>query len=294
MKRLVVLSVLFLSAVAASADLRVVATVPNMGMLARTVGGDAVQVRVLAPPDRDPHYLEARPSMMAALRRADIVVAVGAELEIGWLPAAIQGANNRRVQAGQPGYFEATRFVELIGAGTRADRALGDVHPAGNPHVYLDPERMATVAKALARRFSELKPEQAETFQRNAEAFAEAVAARMPAWRNAAEGAPGVLAYHSDADYLLAALEVPLLGHIEPLPGIPPTASHLSALVNTLRDQDGVIWSMNYNPAGAGAFLARELGWNAVQRPAQVGLDGDAEAYFALIDAWVNALKGSR
>lgn len=276
-----------------AAELNVVATVPNMGMLAREVGGDAVHVRVMAGPDRDAHFLEARPSMMAALRRADIVVAVGAELEIGWLPAAIQGANNRRVQPGQRGYFEGSHYVELIGAGKPADRALGDVHPAGNPHYYLDPERLAVVATALAQRLGALWPTQADDFAVNAAAFGQRVQEQMPHWREQAAQAKGVLLYHEDADYLLNALDVPVLGYIEPLPGIPPTAAHLRNLVQTLRTKEGVIWSMNYHPTNAGEFMARELGWTFTQLPAQVGVDGDADAYFELIQAWVDALEAT-
>jgi len=275
----------------AQAALRVAATVPNMGMLAREIGGEAVTVRVMAPPDRDAHYLEARPSMMAALRRADIVVAVGAELEIGWLPAAITGANNRRVQPGQPGYFEAARHVKLLWDDKPADRALGDVHPAGNPHVDFDPERMAQIAHALAARLGELAPAHAAAFKSNAEAFAAQVAERMPGWRERAKGVPGVMPYHADPDYLLAALEVPILGHIEPLPGIPPTAAHLRRLVRQFADTEGVIWTMNYQPIQAAEFMARELGWKSVQLPAQVDMDGSADDYFAMIDAWVEALK---
>ncbi len=278
-------------ATATMADLNVVATVPNMGMLARAVGGDTVNVRVMAPPDRDAHFLEARPSMMAALRRADIVVAVGAELEIGWLPAAIQGANNRRVQRGQPGHFEGSHYVELIGKGKPADRALGDVHPEGNPHFYLDPERFAVVATALAERLGQLAPEHADTFTANAAAFGERVQDYMPRWREQAAQAKGVLLYHEDANYLLNALDVPVLGYIEPLPGIPPTASHLRQLVQSLRGQAGVIWSMNYHPTNAGQFMARELDWIFTQLPAQVAMDGDVDAYFALIQAWVDALE---
>ena len=281
---------LTLASTTAMADLRVVVTVPNMGMLAREICGDAVDVRVLAPPDRDPHYLDARPSMMAALRRSDLVVSVGAELEIGWLPAAIQGANNRRVQPGRPGYFEAARKVELIGTGKPADRALGDVHPQGNPHIYMDPERMAAAAHALAERLGALDRDRADQFKANAERFAQRVAERMQDWRARAKGAPGVVTFHEDIDYLAFALDVPVHGYLEPLPGIPPTARHLSALVTELTDRQGVIWTVDFQDGAAGEYLARNLGWDAFQLPSQVPVDGAAAAYFAMIDAWVDTL----
>ncbi len=291
MKTRMILLVFLLSVLTAQARLRVAATIPNLGMLAREIGGDAVTVRVMSPPDRDPHYLDARPSMMAALRRSDLVVSVGAELEIGWLPAAIQGANNRRVQPGRPGYFEAARKVKLIGTGKPADRALGDVHPQGNPHIYMDPERMAAAGHALAERLGALDRDRADLFQANAERFAQRVAERMQDWRARAKGAPGVVTFHEDIDYLAFALDVPLHGYLEPLPGIPPTARHLRALVTELTDHQGVIWTVDFQDGAAGEYLARNLGWNAFQLPSQVPVDGDAEAYFGMIDAWVDTLK---
>lgn len=291
MKKWLIGIVTLMLAVGAWAEVRVVATVPNLGMLAREIGGDAVTVKVLAPPNRDVHYLEARPSMMAALRRADLVVSVGAELEIGWLPAAIQGANNRDILPGRPGYFEAARQVKLLWDEKPADRSLGDVHPGGNPHIYLDPERMAQVGRALAVRLADSQPEEADKFQANAERFAGMIAEKTPGWRERADGAKGVVAYHADADYLLHYLDVPLLGHIEPLPGIPPTAAHLRDLVQQMRGREGVIWSMEFDPQRPGEFLANQLGWDSYHLPSQVGMKAEAEEYLSMIDAWVRSVE---
>ena len=294
MKHIITMLTLMMTAATGFAQLRVVATIPNMGMLAREIGGSEVTVRVMAPPDRDAHYLEARPSMMAALRRADIVVAVGAELEIGWLPAAIQGANNRRIQSGQPGNFEAARHVELLWDDKPANRALGDVHPMGNPHIYLDPQRMATAGHALATRLAQLNADKADYFKANATAFEQKIAEQVPQWQKRAKGAPGVIPYHSDPDYLLNLLNVPILGHIEPLPGIPPTAAHLRSLVRKYTGQNGMFWTMNFQPGAPAEHLARELSWNAVQLPSQVPIDGTIEDYIKMIDAWVDSLKDTK
>ncbi len=275
----------------AVAEVRVVATVPNMGMLVRTIGGDDVTVTVLAPADRDAHYLEARPSMMAALRRADLVVAVGAELEVGWLPAALQGAHNPRVQTGRSGYFEGANHTDLIQVGGAADRARGDVHVAGNPHFYFDPERMAEVGKALAERLADIHPDGADSFRANAEAFAEQAAAHVSRWQEDAQDTPGVVYYHKDVDYLAELLGVEILGYIEPLPGIPPTASHLRDLVGALRGTDGVILYADFQPSQGPDFVARELGWSAHKLPSQVDVDGDADDYFAMVGRWVDALR---
>jgi zinc/manganese transport system substrate-binding protein len=291
MRTWLLLASLVLGAPLSAAALEVAATTPNMGMLARTVGGAHVNVMVLAPGDRDVHYLEARPSMMASLRRADLVVAVGAELELGWLPAAIPGARNPRVLPGRPGYFEAAGTVTLLDAGAPADRALGDVHPAGNPHIYFDPLRMAVAAEALAERMGGLDAANADTYRANAQAFADRMTREVEAWQARASGAPGVLLYHKDADYLMARLGVPVLGYIEPLPGIPPTARHIRQLVDELQGRNGVIFHMIYEPSQGPERLGRELGWRVFRMNNNVSPTGTLEDYVALIESWVVRLE---
>ncbi len=294
--RKLVLTALFVLAAAPSAEARLnlVATTSSMGMLARTVGGDQVKVTVLAPPDRDAHYLLAKPSMMIALRNANLLVSVGAELEQGWLPAAIQSANNPKILVGQPGYFEGAAQIDLIEKGGVADRSKGDVHPLGNPHFYMDPERMAQIAGALALRLGKLDPAHAAEFDARAASFAKAVEARVPPWKQRAAGAPGVVFYHKDGNYLTSLLEVPVLGYVEPLPGIPPSASSLKELVTSLSGKKGVILYTTFQSSDGPAFLGKSLGWNAQQLPLEVALDGDAAAYLDLIDKWVTAVASSR
>ena len=276
------------------ASVNVVATTTSMGMLARTVGGEAVSITVLAPPDRDVHFLQARPSMMAALRRADLLVAVGAELEIGWLPAALQGAGNPRVNPGQSGYFEAAAQVSLIDVGGPADRSLGDVHPAGNPHLNLDPLRMVEVAKALAGRLGAIDPANAAAYTTRALAFAEQVETRLPQWRQRAEGTPGVVLYHKDGNYLMQALEVPIHGYVEAIPGIPPTARQLKALIDSLWDKQGIVLQANYQPDRGARFVAGELGWPHRALAVEPPLDAEARDWFALLDSWVEAIASVR
>ena len=273
--------------------LQVVATTASMGMLARAVGGPAVSVTVLAPPDRDPHQLQARPSMMRALRDADLVVAVGAELEVGWLPAALQGAANGRVLPGQLGYFEAAAQVPLLDKGV-ADRARGDVHPMGNPHVHLDPVRMADIARALALRLGRLDPARAGDYRARAEDFARAVATRLPAWQALAAGSGGAVLYHKDGIYLLDRLGLPLLGTIEPVPGVPPTAQHLASLIEQLRGRRGVVLYHPYQPAQGPQRVAKTLGWKAIAVPMEPPVNASPEDYFQLIDLWVAALAQAK
>lgn len=291
MRYLIVL-ILGLAAQAAWA-LNVVATTASMGMLAREVGGEGMVVTVLAPPDRDPHMLQAKPSMMRALRDADLVVAVGAELETGWLPAALQGAANPRILPGHPGYFEAAAQVPLLQAGQKADRAMGDVHPAGNPHVNLDPVRMGRIARSLAERLARLDPARSEEFRRRAGQFAAAAEQRVPDWKARAKGHPGVVLFHKDGDYLMALLGVPVLGYLEPVPGVPPTAGHLASLTGRLKEGRGVILVHPYQPTQGPASLARALGWKVVPVELEPPREADAAAYFRLIDQWVAALTGT-
>lgn len=288
MKRLLILLSLLIAAPAWALEL--VATTSSMGMLARTVGGPQVKVTELAPPDRDAHMLQARPSMLRALRDADLVVAVGAELEIGWLPAAINGAANGAILPGRPGYFEAAAQVPLLDAGQAADRAQGDVHPGGNPHVNLDPARMATIAKALAERLAQLDAAHAAGYRERAQGFAATVEARLPAWKQKTVGSGGAVLHHKDGAYLLHALGLALHGTLETVPGVTPTAGHLEALAGKLKGKQGVIVHTPYQPPAGAEKLASVTGWNVAVLPLDPPAGADAQGYFALIDRWVDAL----
>jgi zinc/manganese transport system substrate-binding protein len=275
---------LSLAAAAPAAALEIVATSPSMGALVRTLAPES-ELTVLAGPDRDLHALQAKPSMIRALRSADLVVAIGAELEIGWLPAAIASAANPSIQPGRRGYFEAAAQVPLLDAGGTANRALGDVHPVGNPHVDLDPVRMATIAAALADRLALLDPAGATGYRANAAAFGERVETRAAAWRERLDGAPGVVLYHRDAVYLLDRFGVPLLGTIEATPGVPPSSGDVRRLANDLAGRDGVIIYAPYHPPKGPRRLAERLGWNAVELPLEP--PADADGYLRHLGRWV-------
>ncbi|MFZ5482812.1 MAG: metal ABC transporter substrate-binding protein [Pseudomonadota bacterium] len=293
MRRLIALGLmLFAGPVLAALD--VVSTTASLGMLAREIGGPGVQVTVLAPPDRDAHMLQAKPSMMRALRDADLVIALGAELETGWLPAATAGAGNRTLLPGQIGYFEAAAQVPLLDAGGVADRAHGDVHPMGNPHLNLDPVRMARVGLALAERLGKLDPAGLAGYRERARSFSAAVEARLPGWRARAAGAPGAVTYHKDGNYLFALLDVPVLGYVEPVPGVPPTASHLQALAGKLKGQRGVLLRHSYQSPRGAETLAQALGWKVHVVELEPAKNADASSYFALIDQWVAALASAK
>jgi len=278
----------------AQAALDVVATSTSTGMLVREIAGEHARLEILAPPDRDLHYLQARPSMMQALRRADLLIALGGDLEVGWLPVAVRQAANPKILPGRPGYFEAAAQVTLLDAGLAADRAMGDVHPQGNPHINMDPVRMAVVGLALADRLAALDPAHAADYRARAEAFKGKTEQRMPDWHRRATGLPGAVTFHLDINYLLDRLEVPHLGMLEPVPGVPPTAAHLKSLTENLAGKRGIVLFTSFQPERAPNSLARALGWKTARLPLEPPLDADGNAYLQHIDRWVGALESSR
>ena len=292
MKKWLMGSVVWMLLAGPALALDVVATSPSMGALVRAVAPGA-ELTVLAGPDQDLHALQAKPSMMRALRGADLLVAVGAELEVGWLPAASAGAANPAILPGTEGYFEAAAQVPLLDVGGTADRARGDVHPAGNPHVDLDPVRMAQVAEALGERMARLDPANAARYRGNAARFAGAVEQRVPGWQSGLAAAPGVVLYHRDGLYLLDRFDVPLLGTIEPVPGVPPSGQDLRKLAGKLRGRDGVIIHAPYQSPKGPRKLGRELGWPVHELPLEPPVDADGNGYLRHIDRWVSAIAGA-
>ncbi len=294
MKKTVIFSLLVLFSTQALASINIVATTSSMGMLSRTIGGDAVKVTELAPPDRDVHTLQVRPSMMQALRQAQLVVSIGAELEQGWLPPAIESSSNPQILPNSMGYFEAAAQAPLIDAQANANRSQGDVHPLGNPHVQLDPVKMADIGLALAERLSKLDAANAAKYRQNAQQFKAAVEAKLPQWQKLSAGSTGVILYHKDANYLLTRFNVPLLAYVEPLAGIPPTASHILSLVQQFKGKKGVILHTVYQGNAGIAQLAQQLGWNHVSLPLEPVSNGNQQAYFAVIDQWLNAVANNK
>ncbi|QGU31727.1 metal ABC transporter substrate-binding protein [Thermochromatium tepidum] len=291
---LISLLALILMGNALAAPLNVVATNSSLGALVRALAGERLEPTVLVGPEHDLHQIQAKPSMMRALRDANLVVAIGAELEVGWLPAAIAGAANPAIQPGRDGYFEAAAQVELLDVGKAADRALGDVHPLGNPHVDLDPVRMVQIAAALAERLARLDPDGAAIYRQGAAVFAQAVEQRVADWRARLAGAPGVLLYHRDAVYLLDRFGVPLLGTIESTPGVPPTGQDLLELTTKLKGRAGVVIYAPYQSPQVPTKLARDLGWPVKRLPLAPPLEADGTGYLDHIEHWVEAIAAAR
>ncbi len=222
----------------AAAALRVFACEPEWAALAEELGGDRVKVSAATHALQDPHYLEARPSLISRMRRADLLICTGAQLEIGWLPMLLTKANNPEVRPGGAGYLEAGAFVRHLEIPASIDRSQGDVHPQGNPHIQTDPRNFLLVASALSERLASLDPDHAEDYQAKLERFLTAWNAALVKWETEARPLRGkrVVTHHKSWVYLENWLGLELVGTLEPVPGIPPTASHLSKLLTQLGD----------------------------------------------------------
>lgn len=282
----------------ALAALNVFATLPEWGALTEELGGDKVKVYVATNALQDPHHVEAKPSLIARARGAELVVANGADLEVGWLPLVIQQAANPKIQPGKPGYFEATRYVTLLEKPTRLDRAEGDVHPGGNPHIQTDARNIGRVAAPLASRLSELDPANAAYYQTRYKAFAERWNAAVARWEQQAaplRGTP-ILVQHRAFTYLEAWLGLVEVAALEPKPGVEPTTAHLSEVLATLQRQPvKMVIRAAYQGERASLWIAERAKINAVVLPFTVGGNEAAKDLFGLYDDTIaRLLKGAQ
>ncbi len=229
-----------LLAVSASAKLNVVATTTDIGAIVRAVGGDTIDLTIIAKGSQDPHYIEAKPSYMVKLRDADLLVSNGLSLEIGWLPSLIRGARNPKVNPGSNGNLELGSFIEPIEKPTTAQtRAMGDVHPDGNPHFTLDPIRDGDLAQKVANRLSELDSSNKAGFTSRAEAYKANLIKRTAEWqkRLSATGIKEVVTYHPSLNYFLDRFHLTAPISLEAKPGVPPTTQHLLDVIETVKHQ---------------------------------------------------------
>src|SRR5215471_1031690 len=286
------LAVLFRTPVAHA--LEVFACEPEWAALATELGGDKVETFSATTARQDPHQIQARPALIARLRSADLVICTGAELEIGWMPMLLRQAANARVQPGTPGYLEAAQSVRLLEIPTRLDRAEGDIHPAGNPHIQSDPRNIAAVSAALARRMGEIDPADNAVFAQRSQSFTGRWSAAMQRWAqqaSALRGAP-IAAYHKSWAYLEDWLGLREAGTIEPKPGIPPGSQYLAQLEAELpaRGVRGIIYAAYEDPR-ASEFVAGRIHVPAIMLPYTVGGTERARDLFGLFDDTVERLN---
>ncbi|MGD8547127.1 MAG: zinc ABC transporter substrate-binding protein [Thiohalophilus sp.] len=288
-------SLFLLSIVAgqASAKLNVLACEPEWAALAETLGKQHVEVFSATTAFQDPHHIEARPSLIARARQADLLVCTGADLEIGWLPLLLRQSGNARIQSGQPGYFLAAEQVELIEKTERVDRSMGDIHAAGNPHVHLDPYRLLEIARRLTERLVMIDAGNAQTYQENYHVFESRWQTAIRTWETRAQRLKGikVVVQHRSWSYLLGWLGIEPIADLEPKPGLPPTSGHLAGLLERLANhRAGAILIAAYQNDRGAQWLAGKTGIPVITLPFTVGGNKQAKDLFSLYDDTLNLL----
>jgi len=286
---------LFVSSLTSHAALRVVTTTQDLSAITKAVGGEWVQVQSLTPGTRDPHFAAAKPSMIRKVFLADLLLVIGADMEIGWLPPLLQSARNSRVQPGNPGYLDLSSVVPLLGkVSDPVSRAMGDVHAKGNPHYWLDPRNGIRMAQAITTRLSGLDPAHKDDYRRRFNDFVQTMDNKLPAWRAELAQLKGkpVIAYHKSFVYLADAFGFRIVGEVEPKPGIAPSAASLSALVERIKTEhiDSLIMEPYYERRSA-SYLNEQTGIHVAVIPQSVGAQPDIHTYFDLFDAIVAALN---
>jgi zinc/manganese transport system substrate-binding protein len=296
MKSAILVLVTALLPMVSAADIRIFACEPEWAALAEEIGQDHVDAYSATTPFQDPHYVQARPSLIAKVRQADLVVCSGAQLEIGWLPVLLQKANNRDVTPGSTGYLEASSLVERFDATANVDRALGDIHPLGNPHVQANPHNIAVIAKTLAARMAEIDTANADAYSAGVADFLERWDTAIADWEAKAAPLRGrkVITHHKSWVYLERWLGLVEVDNLEAVPGIPPTVGHLSTLKSRFAagGADFIIRSP-YQDARASEWLAERTGIPALELPLTVGGNDRADNLFSLFDEIIDRLLGA-
>jgi zinc/manganese transport system substrate-binding protein len=300
MKKLIIkfLSVAWLGVVATplAAQIRVAATTPDLGALAREIGGDRVEVTALAKPTEDPHFVDAKPSLIVTLNRADMLIEGGAELEIGWLPALLRGVRNTKIATGAPGRVSANTGVTMLDVPTSFDRSRGDVHALGNPHFMLDPVNVRLIAAQIAAHMGQVDAEGAETYRANLQRFNERLDAKLAEWQSqlAPHRGARIVTYHRDFVYLAARFNLVVAATLEERPGIAPSPAHLAQVISTMREQNArVILVQPYQNRRTAETVARQTDAVVLDMPQQPGVAQNTDTYFALMDYLVRTLAGA-
>jgi len=287
------LAAAFMMAGSSHAAINVLACEPEWEALANELGGDKVKVSSATNALQDPHRIEARPSLIARTRNANLLVCTGLELEVGWLPVLVQQSGNSKIAAGQPGNFEAGAFVPRLDVPGKVDRSEGDVHAAGNPHIQQNPHNIALVGVALSRRLAELDPANAAYYQARQKDFAARWDAAMLKWEKQAAPLKGVavVEHHKNMEYLMGWLGLRQVGTLEPKPGVEPSAAHLSELLSQLqRAPAKMVIRAAYQDGRASQWLSEHAKIPAVVLPFSVGGDDKSKDLFGLFDSTVQRL----
>lgn len=299
-KFLVYILALGASAVLSYGKVNIVATLPDFGSIAEIIGGEKVKVTTIAKGTEDAHFVDARPSFVRVLNQADILIEGGAELEIGWLPPLVNGARNSKILGDAPGHLVLGRYIQLLDMPRGpVDRSMGDVHPAGNPHFWLDPENGKIIAEKIAETLGQVDPKNAATYNANLKKFIGELDQRMAKWSKEMEPFRGVkvITYHKSYDYFAKRFGLVIVGQLEPRPGFEPTPVHISALIPKAK-QEGVklILIEPFRPRKTPEYVANAIGAELLVLPEKVGGNESVKTYFDLFDydteQIAKALKG--
>lgn len=277
---------------AAFAGVNVVATLPWIGSIAREIGKEKINLTVLVKPNQDPHFAEAKPSMILAANKADILMYNGLDLEVGYLPLIIASARNPRIQPGQLGNFDCSLYVNAIEKPQAdIDRSMGDVHPFGNPHYHLSPENVLKVTEVVAETLSYIDPPNAEFYRANLVSFKERLMEKQRVWGRNLKGKKFV-AFHKYFEYLAKEYGFQITDYIETKPGIPPSSGHVGRLIEVIRSTrpDGLLTTAYYGKKEV-EYLSRKTDVKGIVVPHDVGTREDVRDWFTLMDKIMEALQ---
>jgi len=280
----------------AQAKINVVATLPDFGAIAREIGGDNVDVTVLAKATEDPHFVDARPSFVVKLRQADVLIDGGAELEIGWLPPLLQNARNPKIEVGRPGRVQASQGIRLMEVPAELTRAAGDVHAMGNPHFMVDPIIAKAVAQHIATAFAAADPAHAADYQTNEKKFEATINAKLQEW--GAKLLPfhgqSIVAYHDSWPYFAHRFGFQIDVFLEPKPGIPPSPSHLAEVIDQMKAKKiRAIIVEPYHNRKIAEKVAQSTGAKVIDFAQFPGALPNTDTYVNLVDVLVNNLSAA-
>jgi len=279
----------------AAAQIRVVATTPDLASVAREIGGDKVSVVALAKPTEDPHYVDAKPSHIVTLNRADALIEGGAELELGWLPPLLENSRNSKISAGAPGRITASDGVKMLEIPTSFDRSKGDVHSLGNPHFMIDPVTVKIIARNIADHFSQIDPRNAATYNGNLTRFNAKLDAKYADWQKELAPYRGarIVTYHKDFIYFADRFGLIIVDELEPKPGIAPSPAHLAQVIGKMKATNAkVILVQPFQNRKTAETVARQTGATVLDVPQQPGAASNTTTYFDMMDNLVHTLAG--
>ena len=296
MKKLSLLATFLFPAGLWAGTLKIVATTPDLADIAAQVGGAAVKVESLSKGFQDPHFVEAKPSLITKLMDADVFIETGLELEVGWAPLLVQGSRNPRIQPAAPGFLDASKAITPLEVPQNPNRSMGDVHPGGNPHYLTDPENSRVVAREIADKFGELSPGDAAIFQKNLKGFEARLDENLSRWKAAMAPYKGTrfVSYHKNLLYFADRFDLVPVGEIEPKPGIPPTPRHTEDLIALMKAKKvPLVLTQSFYEDRTPKFLADQTG--AALLTFAMGPEGapGAKDYFGAVDYNVRSIAES-